>query len=115
MPTILFEHPNIDNALSVETGANDISWSYNLNTQAYPTYGGEVVQVLSTNIQNLTIQGEVRSYEKMEEIYQWFLEYMMIVTQGIGDKQGYVETPVTMTYPHRGWQMAIRPLQLPNM
>lgn len=115
MPDIIFTHPNINRSLVVETGANDISWSYDLNTQAYPTYGGEVVQVLSVSINEITIQGEVKSYAKMEEIYRWFLEYMQSATQGYRGASGYNESAVTMTYDHRGWSMSIQPIQLPNM
>jgi hypothetical protein len=115
MPSLIFQHAKIDRALTVETGANNISWSYNLNTQAYPTYGGEVVQVLSTNIDQMTIQGEVTSYAKMEEIYRWFLEYMGKATQGYGSQEGYNESAVIMLYPHRGWQFSIKPISLPNL
>lgn len=115
MPAITFQHAKIARTLTVETGANNISWSYNLNTQSYPTYGGEVVQVLSTNIDQLTIQGEITSYAKMEEIYRWFLEYMALATQGYGNQPGYNESSVIMLYPHRGWQFSLKPISLPNM
>lgn len=115
MPSLIFSHAEIERSLVVETGANEISWSYTLNTQSYPTYGGEVVQVLSTSIEDISIQGEVASYAKMEEIYRWFLEYMAKATQGYGDKEGYSESPVVMQYPHRGWTFSIKPKTLPNM
>src|SRR5687768_5528619 len=37
----------------------EVNWTYNLNTQTYPTYAGEVIQVLSVNIDKLTIQGQL--------------------------------------------------------
>lgn len=112
--SIIFTHPQIDRALVVKTGANNISWAYNLNTVAYPTYAGEVVQVLSCNIDNLQIDGEVRSYAEMEEIYKWFLIYMQKATQGSGG-DNYVGAPVKMEYPHRGWTLYIKPIQLPAL
>lgn len=114
MPDVLFSHPDIPDALTVTTGANQISWSYVLNTQSFPTKGGEVVQILSTHIDNLVIQGHCRSYAEMEGIYRWFLSYIQIATQGIGGLS-YVEHPVTMTYPHRGWVIGIKPVSLPRM
>jgi hypothetical protein len=112
MPAVLFEyHRNRSQpTLTVETGANEIAWSYGLNTQTYPTYAGEVVQILSTYIDTLTITGEVRSYAKMEEIYRWFLFYIQDATQG-----GRSEEPVYMKYPHRGWTLTIQPIQLPGL
>lgn len=116
MPEIQFSHPLIKRTLTVSTGANQIEWSYNLNTVAYPTYGGEVVQVLSTNIDDLKISGDVRSYDEMEKIYRWFLEYMQIATQGTSSPEnGYKEEAVTMNYPHRGWRLSIQPKSLPSL
>lgn len=115
MPAIHFHHDQVTpQDLVVSTGANQISWGYNLNTQAYATYAGEVVQVLSTNIDDLQILGEIRSYAEMETIYSWFLQYMLKATQGYaGDK--YQETPVVMQYPERGWTLSIKPIQMPGM
>lgn len=102
--------------LVVETGANQIGWSYKLNTQTYPTYGGEVVQVLSTYIDVLEVQGDVVGYAKMEEIYKWFLYYFQAATQGFpGSGPSYSEEYVLMTYPHRGWTLKIQPIALPAM
>jgi hypothetical protein len=116
MPEITFSYPHINEGdpLRIRTGANNISWAYNLNTQRYPTYGGEVVQVLSVNIDNLRIDGDVESYAKMEEIYRFFLKYMQRATQGAGGV-AYDESPVTMTYPERGWTLQIQPLGLPGL
>lgn len=111
---VIFTHPEIGRSLVITTGANNISWAYNLNTVSYPTYAGEVVQVLSCNIDNLQIDGEIRSYAEMEEIYAWFLEYMQKATQGSGGVR-YIGSPVKMEYPHRGWTLYIKPIQLPGL
>lgn len=115
MAVITFEYENIPKKLVIETGANQISWSYNLNTQAYPTYGGEVVQILSTYIDTLTIVGDVPSYAKMEEIYRWFLRYLQDATQGYKGNPGYSEKYVVMKYPVRGWELKIQPTSLPGL
>lgn len=117
MPTshhILFSHPNVDDILTITTGANQVSWAYNLNTVSYPTYAGEVVQVLSVNIDNLRIEGDVHSYKKMEQVYRWFLRYFQVATQGAGGVN-YSESAVKMEYPHRGWTLYIKPIQLPQL
>ena len=37
----------------------NVEWTYNINTQVYDTYGGQVIQVLSVNIDTLTIDGQI--------------------------------------------------------
>lgn len=120
---VIFSHPQISPTLGdlvIYTGAQSITWTYGLNTQSFPTYGGEVVQILSAYIDDLTISGQVGSYKMMERIYSWFLMYMNIATQGYrGATQAngtqYNEVDVTMQYPMRGWTMSIRPKSIPNM
>lgn len=117
MPTVHFTYARNSKQpdLYIETGANQISWQYNLNTQTYPTYGGEVVQILSVSMGNMTIVGDVPSYRKMEEIYKWFVYYLQDATQGNASSSGYSEARVTMRYPERGWSFQIQPMSLPGM
>lgn len=117
MADVLFTYPRHTKSptLAIDTGANRIAWSYNLNMQSFPTYGGEVVQVLSTNIDVITIQGDVRSYTEMERIYEWFLFYVQDATQGYAGDPTYSEAPVMMQYPERGWTLAIQPISLPGL
>ncbi len=103
-----------DGSLKIPTGANSMKWSYGLNTVTYPTYGGEVVQILSAYIDDLSLGGDVNSYKMMEDIYVWFLIYLNISTQG-GKNAGLPDEPVTLWYPHREWVMKIRPKTLPNL
>lgn len=110
MPEVIFSHVTQANPLVINTGANKIQWGYGLNTQTTPTYGGEVVQILSAYIDDLTIEGDLRNYAKMEKLYEWFLVYMQSATQS----GNFVDSPVIMKYPERGWRMAIRPLALPG-
>lgn len=120
---VIFSHSEVDKTLGklvVLTGANQITWSYGLNTQSYPTYAGEVVQILSAYTDVLHISGDVVSYSQMEHIYEWFLRYISIATQGYNANPGnrvtsYNEEPVSMSYPHRGWNLKIKPLHLPGL
>ncbi len=107
--------------LAIQIRPNQLMWSYGLNTQSYPTHAGEVVQVLSTYVDNMTISGDIRTYSDMELIYKWFIAYMTQATQGLkgapmlSNEFRYNETPVLMQYPHRSWSMYIRPLSLPTL
>src|ERR1700756_3668718 len=102
MAVCIFHHDFISPDLYVQTGADNINWTYTLNTQRYPTYGGEVVQILSCFIDTLTItgtlpriqsrdQGAPRSDAGMEDIYQYFLQYMQIASQGGAGTTAYSE------------------------
>ena len=107
--------------LTVGIKPNQLTFSYGLNTQSYPTYAGEVVQILSAYIDNLNIQGDVRTYADMELIYKWFISYMTVATQGVTGKPSltspyaYDDTPISMSYPHRNWLFSIRPISLPTL
>lgn len=115
MPQVIFSHPNHPDPtpLSIDTGANEIRWGYGLNTQTYPTYGGEVVQILSAYTDNLRIGGDIKDYTQAEHIYKWFIQYFAIASQGVGSPS-FIETPVTFAYPRRGWTLKVQPLSLPQ-
>jgi hypothetical protein len=106
---VQFEHPKIG-VLNVRTKPNAVEWGYGLNTVNYPTYGGEVVQVLSCYIEDMNIEGDVRTYREIEEIYGWFIEYMQLATQ----KGRHDETPVKFRYFERNWVFDIIPKGLPG-
>jgi hypothetical protein len=115
---LLFQHELINGGapLIVETGADEISWAYTLNTVGFPTYGGEVVQILSVYIDDLTVKGTVRSYAKLEAIYSFFMKYFTVATQGstAASADKYTQVPMTMEYAHRGWRFEIQPLEAPG-
>lgn len=111
---VIFEHPAMSDALVLHVKPNQIIWSYGLNTANFPTYGGEVVQVLSMYVDDLNITGEVSTYRDIERIYKWFLAYMQKATQGRISNEGYDSRPIKMKYPHRGWEFSILPKSLPS-
>ena len=45
--------------LNLAVDPYNVQWTYNVNTQIYDTYGGQVIQVLSVNIDTLTIDGQI--------------------------------------------------------
>lgn len=119
---ILFHHDTLGD-LVIDNGIDDAEWAYGLNTQTFATYGGEVVQILSVYIDDLTLMGTVTTYEQMEAIYKYFTSYLQIATQGkkknpnIGEStvgQAYNLTPVHMSYPARGWLFYLYPKEVPG-
>lgn len=105
---VLFEHPQMG-SLPLTIKPDSVVWSYELKTANYPTYGGEVVQILSCNIGDISISGTTRNYRTLESIYEWFVEYLQIATQ-----DGYDARPVTFTYIERNWVFDIFPKQVPG-
>jgi hypothetical protein len=110
---LLFSHPQVG-SITVDTGADEIGWAYNLNTANFPTFGGEVVQILSVYIDDLLVKGTIRTYTDMEEIYNFFASYMLIATQGSKGVGSYDQTPMTMTYSPRQWTFSIQPIGTPG-
>lgn len=107
---LTFSHPKMSPDLVVPVKPNEISWSYGLNTANYPTYGGEVIQILSCYIEDMKVTGHIRNYRELENVYSWFIDYIQKATQG----GHFNPIPVTMTYPHRGWQFQITPKAMPT-
>lgn len=110
---LLFSHPKVG-SLTINTGMDEIGWEYKLNTANWPTYGGEVVQILSVYIEDLLIKGSIRTYQDMEEIYKFFAKYMLVATQGSKGVGSYDQTPMTMAYSPRQWTFYIQPKSAPG-
>lgn len=106
---VSFYHPLVDQ-LDIYTGLNSVTWGYGLNTANFPTYGGEVVQILSCYVDDLTVGGELQRYTDMEVIYSYFLNYIRGASgDGVRD-----ERPMTFRYDHRGWEFKIIPTAAPG-
>ncbi len=108
--TVYFSHPQIRNKLAIRTGANQIEWDYELNTRTTPTYGGEVIQVLSAKIGQLVVSGNTVNEIHLEGIYQWFRQYMEIVTWRKRSQE-----PAVFEYPNRGWKFSVHIIDAPGM
>src|SRR5271170_2407716 len=81
---LLFHHELVNNGvpLVITTGLDEVGWAYALNIATFPTYGGEVVQILSVYIDDMEAEGTVRTYEEAEAIYTFFMKYFTVATQG---------------------------------
>lgn len=53
-PTDNKKHP-----FTLRTSPYNVNWTYNINTATYDTYGGQVVQILSVNVDDLIIDGQI--------------------------------------------------------
>lgn len=108
---VIFSHPSSSKPLAVHTGIDQISWGYGMNTANFPTYGGEVVQILSCYIEDLQIQGTLRNYKEMQTVYDFFLRFIDNAGGGNSvDAAGQRlrdETPMKFYYPHRNWDFDI--------
>lgn len=104
-----------ERTLIVSTGANSIYWGYSINANTIPTYGGEVVQILSCMITDINIEGECKNYLQMEDIYNYFVTYMQFASQGISGKETkFLGNPIRMSVPSRGWVLKIIPKVVPG-
>jgi hypothetical protein len=106
-------------SLTIENGIELAQWGYNLNTQTFPTYGGEVIQILSVYIDDLTLGGTVATYSQCEAIYSYFGKYFQIATQGrntsgVPGQSSYNLDPIIFTYPERGWSFQLTPKSTPG-
>jgi hypothetical protein len=115
--TIRFSHKYLG-SLTIDNGIDEAQWAYGLNTQTYPTYGGEVVQILSVYIDDLTMTGTCATYKQLEHIYKFFSRYLIIATQGKAQSptpnESYNLEPMICSYPTRNWQFAIYPKSVPG-
>jgi hypothetical protein len=115
---IEFEHRECG-TLRVYTGMDEIGWGYSLNVADWDTYAGQVVQILSCYVEDVTISGTLQSYADLEVLTTYFLTYFQVASQGdrvnpIPGKTSYNQEPMTMRYAHRGWEFKIMPTSLPG-
>lgn len=113
MARVQFHHPYITRDLVININPDQVTWAYGLNTAVYPTYGGEVIQILSVYFDDMTIAGTVATYDELEAIYTWFITYMQYATQG-RTNPSYDQHPVDFWYTERNWHFQIWPKSLPG-
>ena len=76
---------------SLPYNPNTTSWSYDLNRQAYDTYGGRVIQLLSVTTQSMTLEGEAGSRARLLQLFADM--------KSLQAKQIELQTPATLSIP----------------
>lgn len=94
-------------SLVIRTGADEITWGYGLNTKRIPTYGGEVVQILSMFSDKMTIAGTCRTYNEQRQIYEYFKTYIAYTTGAKGVDTERHQKFLRFRYPARKWSFVI--------
>lgn len=86
-----------------DVNPSTFSWGYTLNTKAFETYGGRVIQILSCKLNDCTVQGYLpvskdpdNAYAEMEKFESDML--------GIMDWQAKVKKPLKFSFPLLGWE-----------
>lgn len=94
--------------LRFRTNPNSITWEYNLKTNVEETYGGQVIQVLSTNIDNLRITADAGSggWPYLESVALFFRDMLFDQREGRGE-------PGVFRYPNRGWELKVFAMNFP--
>lgn len=94
--------------LRFRTNPNEIWWSYTLNTHVEQTYGGRVVQILGTKIEDLIVKIDCGNggWPYLTKVVD-FLRKMMIEQRKDGGKTA------VFSYTTRGWRMKVYALSVP--
>jgi hypothetical protein len=93
-------------SLVFRTNPNSIMWSYKLNTQVENTYGGRVVQILSTSMEDLKVVIEcgIGGWNYSMKVTEFMRD--MFVDQRAGE-------PGRFRYTTRGWDMKVYAAGIP--
>lgn len=94
--------------LRFRTNPNSITWEYNLRTSIEDTYGGQVVQILSANIDSLRITADAGrgGWAYVEQVALFFRDMLFDQREGLGE-------PGVFRYPTRGWELKVYALNFP--
>ena len=94
--------------LRFRTDPNSVLWDYNLKTNIEETYGGQVIQVLSTNIDNLRITADAGrgGWAYIEQVAMFFRDMLFDQREGLSE-------PGVFRYPTRGWELKVFALNFP--
>ena len=88
------------------TNPNQFTWTYSLNKRVDPTYGGRVVQLLGTKIDDFTVQADCGGGRwEYANALTLFLRDVMIDQRG-GE-------PATFEYTTRGWKLKVYIVSIP--
>lgn len=91
-------HPDVGSPLRFRTNPNEFSWTYTLNRRVDTTYGGRVVQLLGTKIDDFTFKADCGGgrWAYMNKVAKFMRDVMVAQRNG---------TPATFEYTTRGWKL----------
>lgn len=94
--------------LRFRTNPNSITWEHNLKTNVEETYGGRVIQVLSTNIDNLRVTADAGrgGWAYLNSVALFFRGMLFDQREGLSE-------PGVFRYPNRGWELKVFALNFP--
>lgn len=119
MAGVTFTHPNLDiGTLNLRLPPTSVEWTFNMNTSVRDTYAGQVIQLLSVNIDRLTItgkfgkegphgRGDQRNYTTndplgvgLTQMTEFFRNYFSVASQGIDTAStgNYDQRSIKLTY-----------------
>ena len=89
-------HPGAG-TLRFRSNPNEFNWSYTLNKRVDQTYGGRVIQLLGTRIEDFTFKADAGGgrWPEMNRVAKFMRDVMVAQRNGI---------PATFEYTTRGWK-----------
>ncbi len=93
----VLHHPDAG-SLRFRTAPNEFSWTYTLNKRVDPTYGGRVVQLLGTKIDDFRFKADCGGgrWAYMNKVAKFMRDVMVLQRNG---------KPATFEYTTRGWKL----------
>jgi hypothetical protein len=88
------------------TNPNEITWNYSLITHTDQTYGGRVVQILGTKIDDLTVKVDCGNggWEYLMKVVTYIRDLMVSQRNG---------QPATFEYTTRNWKLNVYAVSIP--
>ena len=92
--------------LRFRTNPNEFNWTYSLNKKVEQTYGGRVVQLLSTKIDDFVIKVDCGSgrWPYANQVARFLRNVMVAQRDGV---------PATFEYTTRGWRLGVYVVSIP--
>lgn len=89
-------HPNVS-TLRFRTNPKEFNWSYTLRKRIDQTYGGRVIQLLGTSIDDFTFKADcgLGRWAEMNRVAKFMRDVMIAQRNGV---------PATFEYTTRGWK-----------
>ena len=90
-------HPEVGRTFRFRSNPKQFNWAYTLNKRVDQTYGGRVIQLLSTRIEDFSFTADCGSgrWDEMNRVANFMRDVMVAQRSG---------RPATFEYTTRGWK-----------